>query len=107
MLEPGCWNLCSRRIRGHSPILLSTMITLHTATPSAALRGFVRVYAQREVTSFLPGAVWVTEPVPARLEQTLEFQLGAPFTVHLPQGDLTTPEQVIVGAHVYGAAQID
>jgi AraC-like DNA-binding protein len=83
------------------------MIALQTATPSAALRGFARVYAQREVTSFLSGAVWVTEPVPARLEQTLEFQLGAPFTVHLPQGDLTTPEQVIIGAHVNGTAQID
>ena len=84
------------------------MIRLHTATPSAALRGFVRVYAQREVSSFESGALCVAEPVPARLEQTLEFQLGVPFTVHLAGGDLTTPEQVIVGAHVKGAeAQID
>jgi len=83
------------------------MITLQTATPSAALREFVRVYAQREVTAFQSGAICVTEAVPARLEQTLEFQFGTPFTVHLARGDLTTPEQVIVGAHVNGAAQID
>ena len=84
------------------------MIALHTAIPSAALKGFVRVYAQREVSSFESGAVCVAEPVPARLEQTLEFQLGVPFTVHLSEGDLTTPEQVVVGAHVKGAvAKID
>lgn len=83
------------------------MIALHTAAPSAALRGFVRVYAQREVTSFLSGADCVTEPVPARLEQTMEFQLGTPFTVHLSNGDLTTPEQVIVGGYANGEAAID
>jgi len=83
------------------------MIALHTATPGAALREFVRVYAQREVTSFESGAVSVAEPIPARLEQTLEFEFGVPFTVHLQGGDLTTPEQVIIGAHVNGAAQID
>ena len=83
------------------------MITLHTAMPSAALRQFVRVYAQREVTAFQSGVVSVTEAVPARLEQTLEFQFGVPFTVHLSAGDLTTPEQVIVGAHVNGVAQIE
>lgn len=94
-------------MREHSPILLNTMITLQTATPSAALRQFVRVYAQREVTAFESGAICVTETVPARLEQTLEFQFGVPFTVHLLHGDLTTPEQVIVGAHVNGVAQID
>ena len=76
------------------------MIALHTAIPSAALREFVRVYAQREVSSFESGALCVVEPVPARLEQTLEFQLGNPFTVHLSSGDLTTPEQVIIGAQV-------
>lgn len=84
------------------------MIALHTAIPCTALKGFVRVYAQREVTSFESGAVCVAEPIPARLEQTLEFQLGVPFTVHLSDGDLTTPEQVIIGAHVKGAeAQMD
>jgi len=83
------------------------MIALHTATPCAALRRFVRVYAEREVTSFLSGPGCVKELVPARLEQTLEFQLGLPFTVHLPDRHLTTPEQVIVGAYVNAAAQIE
>jgi AraC-like DNA-binding protein len=82
------------------------MIALQTAIPSAPLKGFVRVYAQRDVTSFESGAVCVSEPVPARLEQTLEFQLGAPFTVHLSGGDLTTPEQVVIGAQVE-SSQID
>ena len=84
------------------------MIALRTAIPTTALKGFVRVYAQREVSSFESGAVCVAEPIPARLEQTLEFQLGVPYTVHLSHGDLTAPEQVIIGAHVNGAAaQID
>lgn len=83
------------------------MIALHTAIPSTALRGFVRVYAQREVSCFESGAVCVTELVPARLEQTLEFQLGVPFTVHLAHEDVTTPEQVMVGAQARGAARID
>ena len=106
--KPRSWRIWARGERGDSPILLGTMIALRTAVPRPALREFVRVYAQREVTSFHSGAASVIETVPARLEQTLEFQFGVPFKVHLPPGrELTTPEQVVVGAHVSGAAHIE
>jgi AraC-like DNA-binding protein len=93
---------------GASFILLGAMIALHTAMPSVALREFVRVYAQREVTAFESGAEYVTETIPSRLEQTLEFQLGAPLTVHHSRGhDLTAAKHDIVGAQVGGKAEIE
>jgi len=84
------------------------MIALRTAIPGAGLREFVRVYAQREVTGFHSGAISVTEAIPARLEQTLEFQFGLPFIVHHSLGhDFDTPEQAVVGAQVGGVSQIE
>ena len=84
------------------------MITLRAVIAGPALREFVRVFAQREVTSFQPGTVCVVEPIPARLEQTLEFQFGIPYTVHHSLGhDLTTPEQALIGAQVTGCAHIE
>jgi len=84
------------------------MIALRTAIPRAALRGFVRVFAQREVTRFHSGAASIVEPIPARLEQTLEFQFGVPFTVHHARGHVfATPDQAVVGAQVTGVSQID
>ena len=84
------------------------MIALRTALPKPALQEFVRIFAQREVHPFESGAPLILEPVPARLEQLLEFQFGVPYTVHHSLGyDLTTPRQAIVGAQVGGCAQIE
>lgn len=84
------------------------MIGLRTAVPRPALREFVRVFAQREVHQFESGADVVFEPVPARLEQTLEFQFGIPFNVIQEVGYIgPTPRQAIVGAYVGGGAEIE
>src|SRR5271163_1401814 len=84
------------------------MIVLRTALPKPALREFVRVFAQREVGPFRSGAPQLLEPVPARLEQLLELQLGVPYTVHHSLGyDLKTPGQAMIGAQVSGCAQIE
>jgi len=83
------------------------MIALRTALPKPALREFVRVFAQREVHPFESGALFVFEPIPARLEQMLEFQFGVPYSVHHLAGyELTTPRQAIIGAQV-GSSQIE
>jgi AraC-like DNA-binding protein len=83
------------------------MIALQTALPKASLREFVRVFAQREVHPFESGALFVFEPIPARLEQMLEFQFGVPYRVHHLAGyELTTPRQAIIGAQV-GGSQIE
>jgi AraC-like DNA-binding protein len=47
--------------------------TLQSAPPQAALRHYVRAYAQRTLT--LQDSILV-EPVPAQLEQVLNFELG-------------------------------
>ena len=82
----------------HTP---RTMIALRTALPKPALREFVRVFAQREVHPFESGALLAFEPIPARLEQMIEFQFGVPYSVHHLAGyELTTPRQAIIGAQV-------
>jgi AraC-like DNA-binding protein len=73
-----------------------------------ALREFVRVIAQREVHPDPRGSPLIFEPIPARLEQTLEFQFGHQFRVHFPSGHtLTAAKQTIVGAFPEGNAQIE
>ena len=49
------------------------MPTLRSAQPSPELRPYVRAYAQRK---FEPTDLFVVEPVPAQLEQVLNFELG-------------------------------
>ena len=49
------------------------MANLQSVRPSPALRPYVRIYAQRR---FDPSDVLVVEPVPAQLEQVLNFELG-------------------------------
>ncbi len=84
------------------------MITLQTASPNLMLRQFVRFYAQREVQLFGSGETSVIEALPARLEQTLEFQFGRPFVVHHLDGrQIETPAQAIVGAQVKGCSRIE
>jgi len=49
------------------------MPTLRSAQPSPELRPYVRAYAQR---NFDRTDLFVVEPVPAQLEQVLNFELG-------------------------------
>jgi AraC-like DNA-binding protein len=80
------------------------MHNLQCQPPCSALRALVRVYAQRELG---PHDSDVIEAVPARLEQTLEFQFGYRFEViHRDGHRLTAPEIVVVGAHPQGGTTI-
>ena len=49
------------------------MSTLRSAQPNPELRPYVRAYAQRK---FGPTDLFVVEPVPAQLEQVLNFEFG-------------------------------
>ena len=57
----------------HTPFSESFMPSLKSAQPSPELRPFVRAYAQRTIDCT---DVSVIEPVPAQLEQVLNFELG-------------------------------
>jgi AraC-like DNA-binding protein len=71
------------------------MLTLQSARPSHALRPYVRAYAQRKTN--ITGAPRV-EPVPARLEQTLEFEFGDPFNVcFFNRETIISPSMTVVG----------
>jgi len=71
---------------------------------SPALRALVRVYAQRDVGA---GETQLIESIPARLEQTLEFQFGDSFDVYFADGrHHAAPETVIVGAYPLGGCKI-
>jgi hypothetical protein len=84
------------------------MIALRMAAPSPVLREFVRVFAQRRVERSDAVDDAVIEPIPARLEQTLEFQFGERFNVQHWDGHReTTPQVAIIGAHVHGVTQIE
>jgi AraC-like DNA-binding protein len=75
------------------------MANLQSAHPCVALRPFVRAYAQRN-TNIKEGSV--VEPVPARLEQILEFQLGDPYEVSFMDGPrVPTPDVVAVGLQTH------
>ncbi len=80
------------------------MHNLRCQPPSADLREFVRTYAQREMVD-LPGTI--TTPVPARLEQTLEFQFAESFEVVTGSGRREFAHPVtLVGPHTEGAIAI-
>jgi AraC-like DNA-binding protein len=73
------------------------MHTLRCKAPSPQLLPFVRAYAEREIrdTDHI-----IKESIPARLEQTLEFQLGETFDTISPDGRRRiAPRIVAVGAH--------
>ncbi len=77
------------------------MHNLRCQPPSPDLREFVRTYAQREMVD-LPGPL--ATPVPARLEQTLEFQFAERFDVVSASGrrDFARPV-TLVGSYTEGA----
>jgi AraC-like DNA-binding protein len=71
------------------------MHTLHWAAPNHKLRGFVRAYAQRATNLASP----LIEPIPAHLEQTLEFQFGDHYEALFANGRRERSSEVmIVGA---------
>ncbi len=81
------------------------MHLLRFAKPGEELESFVRVYAQREVE---PGGLTIRESVPARLEQTLEFQLRERFDVYHGDGrHEIAPPITIVGAYTEGGCTIE
>lgn len=80
------------------------MHDLQCQRPCPLLRGLVRAYAQRDLG---PHDIDIVEPVPARLEQTLEFQFGDSFeVVHADGQHLMAPEIVVIGAHPRGGTTI-
>jgi AraC-like DNA-binding protein len=80
------------------------MHTLRWRPPIQALRQFVRVYAEREIKDT---AQLLQEPVPARLEQTIEFQIGEKFEVIFSAGKRRwTPGVVSIGPHIDGGVSI-
>jgi AraC-like DNA-binding protein len=84
------------------------MLEVRILPPCAALQRFVRVYAQRNVGRFERVGEVLVETIPARLEQTLEFQFGELFDVFLPESRRrTTPEVVIVGGYLKHCARIE
>ena len=54
------------------------MLTVHSASPNAALRPFVRAYVQREAKL---GSLELVEPVVARLGVMLEFEFAGSYEV--------------------------
>ena len=75
--------------------------------PSPGLRLFVRCYAQRTVSASELSVEARVEAIPARLEQTLEFQLGKCFDVAIPgKAPISAPQVVIVGAYLGRCAHI-
>jgi AraC-like DNA-binding protein len=80
------------------------MARLQTQAPSRELRPFVRAFAERATG---PDELGLSQPVPARLEQTLEFQLGNPFQVTAADGDrFFTPRVSIVGSVIQGGTSV-
>jgi AraC-like DNA-binding protein len=72
-----------------------SVIEIHSTRPCSLLRPFVRSYAQR-VTALREREIF--EGVPARLEPTLEFELGDLFQVEFVEGSqLTSPPVGIIG----------
>jgi AraC-like DNA-binding protein len=75
--------------------------------PGPVLRPFVRCYAQRTVSASELSSDAHVEAIPARLEQTLEFQLGKSFDVAIPgKAPISAPQVTIVGAYLGRCAHI-
>ncbi|HEX4167110.1 MAG TPA: helix-turn-helix domain-containing protein [Bryobacteraceae bacterium] len=74
------------------------MHTLRCQAANHQLQPFVRAYAEREIRG-IEGII--AEPVPARLEQTLEFQFGE--RIDAVSGDgrrQVAPPTTVIGAHL-------
>lgn len=81
-----------------------TVHRVRAARPSSALRNYVRAYLQRELQG-CPAPV--VEPVPARLEPCLHFNLGDTFDIRY--SDLETrpvPAAVVIGHQTFRRCDI-
>ena len=82
----------------------AAMQTIESAAPRCELRAFVRAYAQRRVTDC---GVDVLQPVPASLEQVLEFEFGdQPIVEYLQGAREAVPRIAVVGPHTFPPAQL-
>jgi AraC-like DNA-binding protein len=77
------------------------MHKLHCALPSPALQAFVRTYAEREFEDEAP--VWT--PVPARLEQIINFEFRDPIAVQFGDGRQELHSSSVIGSQTEGRAQ--
>jgi AraC-like DNA-binding protein len=77
------------------------MHKLHCANPSPALQAFVRTYAEREFEGEDP--IWT--PVPARLEQMINFEFGDPILVSSNDGHLELHSSSVIGPQTEGGSQ--
>ena len=79
------------------------MDRIRSSAASAALRPFVRAYAQRYVNT----AVEIVQPVVASLEQVLQFDFGDPLWIDYRNGNRGSSHAVsVVGAHSFHRASI-
>lgn len=79
------------------------MDRIRSSVPHAALRPYVRAYAQRQVNA--PGVI--RQPVTACLEQVLQFEFGDPLLIDYNDGRSEPSGSVaVVGAHSFHRASI-
>src|ERR1035441_3707677 len=77
--------------------------SIRSLTPKAALRPYVRAYAQRQ----LYAASDILQPVVASLEQVLQFEFGDPLLIAHNDGRSEQTSAVsIVGAHSFHRASL-
>ena len=80
-----------------------TMDRILSSTPNAALRPYVRAYAQRQVAATAD----ILQPVVASLEQVLQFDFGDPLLIDYTDGRTEQSSCVAtVGAHSFHRASI-
>ena len=78
------------------------MHKVHCAYPSPALNPFVRTYAERQLESLT--SIWT--PVPAYLDQLIDFEFRDPITVLSSDGRLGVHSCIVSGAQTEGRAQV-
>ena len=78
------------------------MHKVHCAYPSPALSPFVRTYAERQLESLT--SIWT--PVPAYLDQLIDFEFRDPITVLTNDGRLGVHSCIVSGAQTEGRAQV-
>jgi hypothetical protein len=69
------------------------MRTIESIQPSSELQGYVRAYAERRMELSEPSLI---ARVPARLEQTLEFQFEDSFRVHFDDDHSADADRITV-----------
>lgn len=81
------------------------MHELYSTSPRAELRPYVRAFAQRKISG--AGGKEFVQPIPAGLEQTVEFEFGEHPIVEFGDGSFSPTYQVgAIGPSVYRPANI-